>query len=125
MLPVRRRQREHGVTGATVAVIVLGLATAINPPGVTIVLLALMAKDGVRKAVAFLIGNTIAISVATLLGLALGYVAINGDDDDAAPARGERDRARRARRRPGHARHRGVERDAAARGTRTRWSNGR
>ncbi len=64
------------MTGATIAVIVLGLATAINPPGVTIVLLALMSRGGMRKAVAFLVGNTIAIVVASILGLALGYAAI-------------------------------------------------
>lgn len=65
------------MTAATIAVVVLGLATAINPPGVTIVLLALMSRGGVRKAAAFLAGNTIAILLASGLGLLLGYIAVN------------------------------------------------
>jgi hypothetical protein len=69
-----------------VAVIVLGIATAINPPGVTIVILALMSKGGMRKAVAFVVGNTIAILVASAVGLMLAYAAIQASSSSSHPA---------------------------------------
>lgn len=76
------------MNAAFISVVVLGLATAVNPPGVTLVLLALMSKGGMRKAVAFLIGNTIAIVVASCLGLLLGYFAITASSSASSPFHG-------------------------------------
>ena len=60
----------------TIAMVVLGIATAINPLGVSIVVLLLMSRNGLRKAAAFVTGSTIAILAASLLAVVLTVLAI-------------------------------------------------
>lgn len=60
----------------TVAMVVLGIATAINPIGVSIVVLLLMSREGLRKAGIFVIGSMIAILGASLIAAALTFLAI-------------------------------------------------
>jgi uncharacterized paraquat-inducible protein A len=60
----------------TIAMVVLGIATAINPLGVSIVVLLLMSRNGLRKAWAFVTGSTLAIVAASLLAMVLTFLAI-------------------------------------------------
>jgi len=60
----------------TIAMVVLGIATAINPLGVSVVVLLLMSRNGLRKAAAFLTGSMLAILAASLLAVLLTYLAV-------------------------------------------------
>jgi hypothetical protein len=59
-----------------IAMIVLGLATAINPPGVTLVVVLLMSPGGMRKALAYLAGSTMSIAIVSAAVAVLGTAAL-------------------------------------------------
>jgi len=64
------------MTAVAIAMITLGIATAINPLGVTIIVLLLMSNSGLRKANAFLVGSILALVGASLVAILLTVLAI-------------------------------------------------
>jgi hypothetical protein len=59
-----------------IAMVVLGMATAINPPGVTLVIVLLMTPGGMRKALAYLAGSTLSIAIVSAAVALVGTAAL-------------------------------------------------
>jgi hypothetical protein len=55
---------------------VLGVATAINPPGVTLIIVLLMTPGGMRKALAYLAGSTLSIAMVSAAVALVGTAAL-------------------------------------------------
>jgi hypothetical protein len=68
-------------TTAVLAIVGLGCAVAVNPPGVSLVILFLMSKDGMRKAWIYVAGSfaveTLIVLTAMFALLYFGNVAVN------------------------------------------------